>query len=190
MKNSVLFIVLISIIMVSLFTGCIGVPYEEYGAAIAEAEAAKEEASLLQSENSSLESEVTTVKSQLTTLQDDYNSLSIQYEEVAAQLAQMEEVYPPRWFSSERELRDWMERNDVSVGVFRYMEDYYRKGLEIHRTALNDGYMVFVSLDTDYESETWAVECMTLVDGDLYSWFVGDDYLYNLSYMYDFVPIE
>jgi len=198
MKERVLIIGISSLLLALLLGGCAGIPYEEYGAVVAENQATKAEITSLNSELNSVKDELDNTNIELQAMQlnlddanSEYDELEAKYEEVSNELTQIKDTCPPQWFSSRRELEDWLISNDVSEKPeTQYLEDTYALALEIHRDALDDGYLVFVSFDPDDAGEWFIAECMTVVDGDLYSWFVKSDELWNLSEIYGFGRLD
>jgi hypothetical protein len=198
MKRTVLVIGIPLLLVVFIVGGCTGIPYEQYGAVIAENQAAEVEIASLNNELDSVKDELDNTEIELRAMQlnledaqNQYGELEAKYEEASDELTQIKETCPPRWFSSQRELEDWLLSNDVSEKPEgQYLEDDYKRALEIHQDALDDGYMVFVSFDPDDAGELFIAECMTIVDGDLYSWFVNSDELWNLSAIYGFSRLD
>ena len=102
--------------------------------------------------------------------QTDYDKLSDDYEAAKEELAQMKELYPPRDFSSLRELEDWLRANDVSERpVSEFADEWYRKALEIQEDAAKDGYIISVDYDV-FEDDEVTVWCVAIVNGSLFLW--------------------
>jgi len=100
-------------------------------------------------------------QSDINSLQSNVSSLQTEYEAVSEELASIKEVYPPRHFESEDELRDWRE----SVGLLGgdSLPDAY---LKLQEMALSDGYIVSVRL---YQSGgTWWIGCIALAGNSFY----------------------
>lgn len=64
------------------------------------------------------------------------------------ELEQLKANCPPRDFASLTELREWVERNDVSnKPTTEYADDWYIMALDIQADALEDGYVINVDYD-------------------------------------------
>ena len=179
-----------------IVVGC-GVPQEEHDAAVAERDAAKSQIVSLQSELAAtqsdlaatanelattqsdlaeVEGDLAAAKSNLTAAQQEIRTLQGDYETVSTELAAIKEVYPPRDFSSLKELQDWLVENDVSESPeATYAETLYGKGLEIQEDAINDGYLISVNLEYDETADVFYVTCVAIIDGDIWWWDVEAD---------------
>ena len=123
--------------------------------------------------------------------QADYDELNAEYGAVEAELAEIKEVYPPRDFSSLRELQDWLRANDVSERpASTTAEHLYSKALEIQENALEDGYIVSADIDYDSETELFYVACVTIIDGDIWAWDPETDEPINFSQMVNFFKVR
>jgi len=132
------------------------------------------------SEYEALQNENATLTSDLASLQADYDALNADYQAASSELADIKAVYPPRDFSSVRELEDWLLSNDVSEKpVTLTAEAWYGRALEVQEDALAGGYVV--SVDYDYTSETgkYLVVCVTIINGDIYYWDPETDEVYH-----------
>jgi len=117
------------------------------------------------------ESEYEALQAELTALKEENNRLNAKYEAVNQELAEIKEVYPPRDFSSLRELEDWLRANDVSERPFtEYADDWYRNALEIQEDALRDGFIVSADYDLAEEGESATVWCTAIVNGRVFFW--------------------
>lgn len=198
MNKKLLFVGISLLIASLLLSGCAGVPYEEYGDVVAEKQAAEAEITSLNSELNSVKEELADTKIELQAMQlnldeasNEYDELEANYEDASNELTQIKETCPPRWFSTRRELEDWLLSNDVSEKPdTTYVEDTLRRGLEIHEDALDDGYIIFLNFDPDDAGEWFIAECITVVQGDLYAWNPNNDDIYNLSSMFWLPPID
>jgi outer membrane murein-binding lipoprotein Lpp len=156
----------------------------------------------LQSERNTLEAEKQNLKTdyddlntehenlltELNTLQDEKDSLQADYNVVNSELTEIKEVYPPRDFSSRRELEDWLIKNDVSEKPdVTDAESWLSRALEIHDDALLDGYIIFVDYDYDVADDTYAVFCTTLINGYFWYWDPETD---EISQDISLLPIE
>ena len=104
-------------------------------------------------------------------LLDKYGDLMENYQDLESAAAKVEEIEPPREFSSADELQEWLLRNDVSDrAVTTYAEAWYRKALEIQKDALADGYIISADYDYDVETEGFSIWCVAVVDGEVLFW--------------------
>lgn len=104
----------------------------------------------------------------LASLQDDLAGLQIEYDSATAELADIKQLYPPRDFASEQELREWLANNDVSdmpAPSLADVEARYALALKIQEDALADGYII--SVDFDYPIY---IACIAIIDGYLWVW--------------------
>jgi len=196
-KSCLIGLVVVCLTMISL-VGCIGVPQSEFEALQAEHEALQAEHATLGNENTGLKAELQTVQSDLTNLQADYEAINVDYdtlnadyEAVNQELAAIKEVYPPRDFSSFRELQDWLLENDVSERpASTFAEDMYSKALEIQEDALNDGYIVSAWIEYYYETQEFVIICTAVVEGYVWAWDPETDELINFSDASDLLKLE
>jgi len=99
---------------------------------------------------------------QLTDAQSDINSLQSDYDAAQEELASIKEVYPPRNFNSEAELREWR----TSVGLLKEYsvpEGY----IKLQEMALSDGYIVSVRLFQ--EGGTWYFSGLAVAGNSFYA---------------------
>ncbi len=76
-----------------------------------------------------------------------------------------------RDFSSYEELTQWLQANDVSEKpICDYASEWYNKALEVQEDALRDGYIVSAAYYYDSYTETYIVDCTTIIDGDIWYW--------------------
>ena len=173
MKPKWLPIILVVILSVVPLVGCVGVSQSKY-----EALQAKHEA--LQAERASLVAENTSVKGQLEEVQSDLTSVQADYEAANQELTEIKEVYPPRDFSSLRELQDWLLANDVSKRpITAIAEDWYGRALEVQEDALKDGYLVSVDYDYDEGIDSYFIYCITIINGRIFYWDPETDDVYE-----------
>jgi len=123
----------------------------------------------LQAENADLTTELAAAQSDLTSLQGDYNALNADYAATQNELAEIEAVYPPRYFNNDDELEDWAAEAVPEVG--KYI-DIWRQHLELQKMALADGYIWSVSFDRD----TLAFISVVIADDSIY-WVWNDGYM-------------
>ena len=94
--------------------------------------------------------------SQLTSAQEDIEAL--------------QEVCPPRYFSTVWELENWLAANTISdEATSLTAESWMRKALRLQQDALQDGYVISVDYDStdEYEISVW---CTAIINGKLYYW--------------------
>lgn len=153
-----------------LLVGC-GASQSEYETLQAENASLADEKTSLEVELGQANSDLTKAEADYDTLKTGYDGLNDDYDSVAAELAEIKEVYPPRDFSSLSELRDWLLENDVSEKpVTTYIEDWYGRALEIQEDALKDGYIISVDYDYYGEDDSYDVWCTTIIDGYIWYW--------------------
>ena len=108
------------------------------------------------------------LETDLANLQDDLAGLQTLHDSTQAELADIKQLYPPRDFSSEQELREWLAANDVSDLPPLSMLDVelrYARALMIQEDALADGYIISVDFDVPIY-----VACIAIIDGYLWVW--------------------
>ena len=108
------------------------------------------------------------LETDLANLQDDLAGLQTLHDSTQAELADIKQLYPPRDFSSEQELREWLAANDVSDLPPLSMLDVehrYARALMIQEDALADGYIISVDFDAPIY-----VACIAIIDGYLWVW--------------------
>ncbi|MFC1872799.1 hypothetical protein ACFLYV_03680 [Chloroflexota bacterium] len=114
--------------------------------------------------------ELESAKTDLGKAQGELGSLSADLKAVNMELVELNKVYPPRDFSSLRELREWLVKNDVSGRPVSTMATtWYSKALEIQEDALRDGFVISVDEDSDEEGNAW-VFCVTIINGEIWYW--------------------
>ena len=182
---------LIGVIVFSLavlpLAGCVS--KSEYEALQAEHASLMQENTSLKSENTGLEAELKAVQSDLTNVQADYDTVKADYDKLNAdyeatkkELDEIKELYPPRDFSSLRELQDWLLANDVSERpAATTAEGLYSKALEIQEDALEDGYIISAWIDYYAETQMFYVNCTAVADGYVWMWSPETDEPINFS---------
>ena len=91
-------------------------------------------------------------------LQADLVSVQVSYDSLEQELESIEKVYPPRDFSSEEELENWLLENDVSEQPSaETVEELYAKGLEVPYSFY------------------WFVYGVAIIDGEIWLWEVETD---------------
>jgi hypothetical protein len=108
-------------------------------------------------------------------LEADLAGLQTAYDSTQAELADLKQLYPPRDFTSEQELREWLASNDVSEQpAATTVEEMYTKGLAVQEAAARDGYLISVDFEVPYEF-FYFVYCVTIIDGEIWLWEVETD---------------
>jgi hypothetical protein len=84
-----------------------------------------------------------------------------------------------RDFSSLDELTQWLQANDVSEQpVCDYASEWYGKALQLQEDALKDGYVISAAYYYDPYSESYAVYCLAIIEGDVWYWDPETDETY------------
>ncbi len=142
-------------------------------------------------ENTSLKTELESVQPELTKIQDDYDALQSDYEAlqtdyttldtghkaVQQELAQIREVYPPRYFSSVTELQNWLAGDDISDRASDDAVLVYQSALELQKRALQDGYIINANITTTGTTPAYyTIYCSAVTEEDsLYTWVPETD---------------
>jgi hypothetical protein len=118
-------------------------------------------------------------RAEYSSLEADLAALQTMHDSTKAELADIKQLYPPRDFSSEQELREWLAANDVSEQpAATTVEEMYAKGLAIQEAAARDGYIISVDFEVPYEF-FYFVYCVAIIDGDIWLWEVETDDLFK-----------
>lgn len=140
------------LLLASLLLAACGVPQADLDAALAE---------------------TTSLQSQLSSLQSDYDATS-------SDLTAIQEVYPPRHFTSATELRQWLAANDISdMPATELAETLVDRTLQLQEAALEDGYII--SLDIDEDPDFFYVNALALIGGLIWIIDVETDEVYQWS---------
>ncbi len=83
---------------------------------------------------------------ELASLRVDYDELEVEKVALEGELAEIKEVYPPRYFSDYNELDEWLESTIPQLSSYT---DSWRKCLALQRLALADGFIWSVSYEVD-----------------------------------------
>jgi len=193
------------LVMVAILLSACGIPQADYDAVVAERDTAQANASSLQNELNDTKRDLTTKESALATAQSQIerlesdissansraSSANSRLEAANSELSAIDEVYPPRDFSSLGELQDWLLENDVSErSPAEFAEALYMKALAVQEAALNDGYIVSADIDYDAVEDTYTVACVTIINGDLWVWHPEGDEPINFSELADFQEVR
>lgn len=118
-------------------------------------------------------------RAEYSSLEADLAALQTMHDSTKAELADINQLYPPRDFSSEQELREWLANNDVSEQpAATTVEEMYAKGLAVQEAAARDGYIISVDFEVPYEF-FYFVYCVAIIDGDIWLWEVETDDLFK-----------
>ena len=84
---------------------------------------------------------------------------------------ELNEVFPPRDFSSYTELVSWLQTDDVSEGPApTNLEEWYSNALKVQEHAFNDGFIVSVDYDYYADYDEIRVWCVTVINSYLFYW--------------------
>ena len=123
----------------------------------------------LYAENAGLEAEMESLQLDYDDLNTRYDELNSQKESISNELSQLEELCPPKEFSSLTELRTWVQNNEVSeIPASTYAEDWMARAYQLQEDALHDGYVI--SVDYDYDEEGYYVYNTAIVNGTIFYW--------------------
>lgn len=151
----------------------------------------KNELGSSQTEMASLVEERESLTAEKASLQADYDKLSDENSTVKQELAEIKEVYPPRDFSSLKELQDWLLANDISNRPSSTTaESLYSKALTLQEDALKDGYIISVDIDSGERLDEYSIACVTIIDGDIWAWDPEDDEPINFSQLAEFMKVK
>jgi len=133
----------------------------------------------LQSERSTLNTESESAKIELQALQAEMDALQADYDDVNSELADIKKLFPPGDFSSVNELDQWLAQNDVSgKPITSTFEGWYRRAREVQEDAFDDGYVISIDYDT-YDDDSFAVLCVTVINGTIWFWDPETDDIYE-----------
>ena len=144
-----------------------------------------------QTELADAESQISSLRSAANKAKSDLAAVQGDYEAASTELADIKELYPPRDFSSLRELEDWLAENDVSErSASQYVETLYGKALQIQEDALKDGYIISVNVYYDESDGLYYVSCVAVIDGELWVWSPETDEPINYSQVADWQKVK
>ena len=99
-----------------------------------------------QSEYDVLQAEYDALQAEYESLQATYDALNADHEDASQELAEIREVYPPRYFNNYNELEDWVdEQTPISYTPYNLFD----KHLELQENALAEGYIWSVELSRE-----------------------------------------
>ncbi len=142
--------VVVLLLTVTAFTGCVS--KSEYEALQAngatllqennslEADVARTQSDLanLQADYDALNADYDTMKADYDALNTDYDGLNVNYGSVSEELAEIKEVYPPRYFKDYDELQNWLDKALPEIDTDKTEE---KQHLDLQELALLDGYI-------------------------------------------------
>ncbi|MCK4788935.1 MAG: hypothetical protein KAV87_34660 [Desulfobacteraceae bacterium] len=178
------FLITSFLMLVVLFAGGCGVSQNKYDAATADLEKAQQELLLIKAELAVSQSGISDLTASL-------EETEIELETLKGELDNIREVWPPQYFPSSMELRDWLAENVVSESPpTTIAETLYMKGLQIQEDALKDGYIISVDLDPGKQEGDWYVACVTVINGDLWAWGPESDAPIEVSSIIGFTKVK
>ena len=127
-----------------------------------------------------LEDQAAVLEDQIATLEEEKASLEADNAELQADLDALNQVYPPRYFSSATELQDWLAEDDISQRSSADAVVWYANGLKLQRRALEDGYIINAYiLESPDNPGYYNVYCDAVMEDDsLYWWDPETDDIY------------
>ncbi len=184
-----------------LLVGC-GVAQEQYDTVVADLSKAQQELQTTRTELESVKSEISTTKSELESVKTsltgsqskvseltsslekskvDLETKQAELGRVKEELNEIKKVYPPRGFSSLKELQDWLRTNDVSERpASTNAEPMYSKALQIQEDALKDGYIISAGI-VDLEQGQFLITLVAVIGGDVFMWNPETDEVTDFS---------
>jgi len=178
------FLITSFLVLVILFASGCGVSRDEYDTVVVNLEKVQQE--LL-----SVKAELTASQSRNSDLMASQEEAEVELEALKGELDKIRELWPPQYFSSSTELRDWLVENVVSeFSPTTVAETLYMKGLQIQEDALKDGYIISVDLDPGKQKDEWYITCVAVIDGDLWAWGPESDEPIEASSMIDFMKVK
>ena len=128
----------------------------------------------------SLQADLDTANNQITSLNSQLSSVQSQLTQVQTELGNLQEVFPPRDFSSSNELQEWLNNNNVSTQpISQTYGKWYAKALQVQLDALNDGYIVSVDIDYYPDDDSYDIWNVAVVDGYMWYWDPETDMIYQ-----------
>jgi len=185
------FLVALFLFVMVLLVGSCGVPQNQYDLVAADLENTRQELFSVQAELVVSESKVSDLTSSLEEHKADLEAKEYELAAVQEELAEIKEVYPPRDFSTSKELQDWLAANDVSeFSHSTVAENLYAKALQIQEDALTDGLIISVDLDPGKQKDEWYISCVAVIDGELWAWGPESDEPTEVSSMIGFTKLK
>ena len=107
----------------------------------------------LQADYDALNADYNTMKADYDELNANYDALNVNYGAVSAELAEIKEVYPPRYFKDYDELQDWLDKALPEIDTYKTQ---LKQHLDLQKLALRDGYIWSVG----YELRIHPIGCV------------------------------
>jgi hypothetical protein len=136
-------------------------------------------------QNTSLSAQLLGSQSQANQLQADLAAAQTELETANAQINDLQNAPPARYFSSTTELQNWLLENAVSDQPYATTyAGWYGKALEVQRDAFSDGYIISVQYHyCDEEQHITYIACIAAVGGYLWMWDPETDNIYPENIM-------
>ena len=105
-----------------------------------------------------------------------------EYDAVKQELAEIKEVYPPRYFSSGTELQSWLAEDNISDRSSADAVVWYANAQELQKRALEDGYIINAFMWDNLDG-TYSIYCDAVTEDDSLYWWdpETDDIYYELD---------
>ena len=117
-------------------------------------------------------------KAELADTQAELASTEADLTSTEAELAEIQEVYPPGYFSSATELQNWLAADDISDRSSVDAVLWYANAQELQKRALEDGYIINAYIWDNLDG-TYNVYCDAVTeDNSLYWWDPETDDIY------------
>ncbi|HEY4711917.1 MAG TPA: hypothetical protein VIH69_04470 [Dehalococcoidia bacterium] len=127
---------------------------------------------------SKTKAELADTKAELTSTETELASTEAELASTEAELAEIEEVYPPGYFSSATELQNWLATDDISDRSSADAVLWYANAQELQERALEDGYIINAYIWDNLDG-TYSVYCDAVTeDNSLYWWDPETDNIY------------
>ena len=176
------FLIASSMLLMALLVVSCGIPQDQYDAVAADLDKAQQELQSVKAELAASQSKVSELTSSVEKSEADLEATQVELEAANTELTELKKVYPPRYFSTVKELKDWLLANDVSERpAATNAENLYAKALEIQEDALEDGYIVSAWIDYYFDEEMFYVNCTAVANGYVWMWAPETDEPVNFS---------
>ena len=138
--------------------------------------ASQSEAKQLQTKCNSLQSDLATAQSSLV----DFKAVQHTLDVTKSALAEIQKVYPPRYFSNRSELEEWLGKTTPKIDKSQSIWDQH---LQLQKLALADGYIWSVDFGyiltphppVGYDRDYTFISCV--VAGDSVYWVWNDGHI-------------
>lgn len=127
---------------------------------------------------SKTKAELADTQAELASTEADLASTETDLASTEAELAEIQEVYPPGYFSSATELQNWLATDDISDRSSVDAVLWYANAQELQKRALEDGYIINAYIWDNLDG-TYNVYCDAVTeDNSLYWWDPETDDIY------------